>query len=75
MYLNDPMNVRSWKYTAVSRDGKRSGPFHINEYLTGAALGYQRPARITLKCALWIVHGWSQLGDTHYRLVIPNPQK
>lgn len=53
--------------------GCRSGPHLINENLTGAALGDQKPARLTFRTALWVIHGWNQLGNTSYRLVIPNP--
>lgn len=70
------MYLRTWKYVGVSPDGKRSGPHCINEHLTGAVLGEQKPARISFRVALWIVHGWNQLGGEKYpmrfHLVIPN---
>lgn len=75
MRLDDPTNIRTWKYVCVDSLGKRSQPHQINQYLTGAVLGNQLPARISFRCALWIVHGWNQLGIFKYRLVIPNPQK
>lgn len=72
MSLNDPMNVRSWKYVAVTSDGKRSEPYTINTNLTGAVLGDQKPAYITFRMALWVVYGWNrQVPLTSYRLLIP----
>ena len=73
MSLNDPMNVRSWKYVAVTADGNRSGPFTINSVLTGAMLGNQKPAYITFRMALWIIHGWDlKVPRISYRLLIPH---
>ena len=73
MRLSDPFNLRTWAYTAVSSDGTRTGPMLINESFTGAVLGTQRPARMTFRTAMWLVHGWNQIGHIRYRLVIPNP--
>ena len=69
--FSDPMYLRIWEYTATSISGQRSGPYEINENITGARLGHQKPARLTFRTALWIIHGWNQLGDMKYRLVIP----
>ncbi len=68
------MNLREWKYTAKSQYGRlMSGPYTINENMTGAVLGDQKAARINFRTALLIVWGWNQLGDMKYRLVVPNP--
>jgi len=72
--LSDPMSLRTWKYTATNADGKRLGEELINENLTGAVLGSQKPAYIAFRTALWLIHGWNQLGGLHYRLVLPNPR-
>lgn len=71
MRLSDPFNIRTWQYTAVGPDGHRTGPMLINENLTGAALGTQRPARMCFRTAMWLVHGWNQIGTIKYHLVIP----
>lgn len=71
MRLTDPLNLRTWQYTAVSKDGNRTGPMLINESFTGAVLGTQKPARMTFRTAMWLVHGWNQLGLIKYRLIIP----
>jgi len=73
MRLSDRLYVRSWQYIAVTADGKRSQPLTINSDLTGAMLGDQKPAYITFRMALWIIHGWNrQVPNTSYRLLIPS---
>ena len=70
------MFLRTWQYTAMGlQTGGVSGRYTINENLTGAVLGSQRPARINFRTALLIVSGWNQLSTRmRYRLVIPNPK-
>ena len=65
------MRLRTWEYTVTHQHG-RSGRYTINENLTGATLGDQRPCRISFRTAMWIVHGWNQVGGLmKYHLVIP----
>ena len=73
MELDHPMSVRSWKYVAVTAGGVRSQPYTINSNLTGAMLGDQKPAYITFRMALWILHGWNlKVPQISFRLLIPS---
>ena len=75
MRLNDRLDVRPWRYVAISKGGEHllRIPRYMNEHLTGGVTGDQKPARINFRMALWIVHGWNQLGEMRYHLVLPNP--
>jgi len=73
MSLKDPTRLRTWKYSAANLGGRSI--YVMNENLTGAVLGVQKPARINFRTALLIVEGWNRLNSgigTKYWLVIPN---
>lgn len=71
MKLRDPMHLRSWQYVAVCSDGTRSQRYTINEDLTGAVLGNQRPYLMNFRTASLIVRGWNKDESMKYYLVIP----
>jgi hypothetical protein len=75
MSLADPMNLRTWQYVVRFGANHRGHAYTMNENLTGAVVGDQRPLRTTFKAALAIIAMWNAnntWSKNPYRLLIPN---